>query len=112
MPEKKLNQRDADINWCGNVMNEGFPCLSALRWADGINKWPGAVLAFNHPIGVQIVSLDFLWILKNVDIFFLIWKFGINWNHDLHDTLLYAKQNIKINDIPLSPFNYVMFCCF
>ena len=37
------------------------------RWADGINMWPNTVLTFNHPLGVQIICLSFLWILRNVD---------------------------------------------
>ena len=51
---------------------------SAQRWADGINLWPNAELAFNHPSGQYTVCLGYSWILINVDkqtIFEYIWKF-------------------------------------
>ena len=33
---------------------------SAQRWADGINLWPNAVLAFNHLLGELTVYLGFV----------------------------------------------------
>ena len=30
------------------------------------NMWPNDVLAFNHPLCVQIVCLGFVWILRNM----------------------------------------------
>ena len=40
---------------------------SAQRWANGINLWPNAVLAFNHALGQYTVCLGYCWILINVD---------------------------------------------
>ena len=70
--------------------------LSAQRWADGINMWINSMLTFNHPLGVQIVCLGYLWILRIVD---------KNWNHDLRDKLLHTKPNTQIDVISWSHFN-------
>ena len=33
--------------------------LFGQRWAEGINLWPNAVLAFNHPLGESTGCLGF-----------------------------------------------------
>ena len=42
---------------------------SAQRWADGINLWPNAVLAFNHPLGQYTQCLGYSRILINIAIY-------------------------------------------
>ena len=61
--------------------------LSEQRWADSIKMSPNAVIKFNHPFGVQIICLGFLWILINVDKMFL--KI---WNLICRDTALYKTK--------------------
>ena len=47
---------------------------SAQRWADGINLWPNAVLAFYHPLGQY--TLGYSRILINIVIYIkkCFWK--------------------------------------
>ena len=59
----------AALNWSRNVMKGGVLLQhrwSAQRWADGINLWPNAVLAFNHLFGELTVCLGFVRILINI----------------------------------------------
>ena len=63
--------KGSDVNCCAKLRDrEGG---GSQRWYDGINMWPNTVLTFNHPLGVQIICLSYLWILRNVDkkMFFL-----------------------------------------
>ena len=47
---------------------------SAQRWADGINLWRNAVLAFNHPLGQYIQCLGFSRILINIVLYIRKWN--------------------------------------
>ena len=48
----------AALNWSGKLFSQ--------RWANGINLWPNAVLALNHPLDEHTVCSEFSWILINI----------------------------------------------
>ena len=57
-----------DVSCCAKVrIGGGVPLqhrLSVQRWADRINMWPNAVLAFSYSLGVNFFG-GFVWILRN-----------------------------------------------
>ena len=69
------HMRAVAANWCLKIRTRGKHLqhrLSAQRWADGINKWPNDVGAFNRHLGIQKVCLGFPWIHRKVDKTYLV----------------------------------------
>ena len=99
----KATSKGTDVNCCVKVGDWQIPLqywLSVQRWADGITIWPNnAVLTINHPLGVHIVCLGYLWILSNVD------EHGFqnlkNWCHpteplNFYNQLIFAFSMLKV----------------